>query len=169
MTLYFCSPPNVVRGVHDDDKVWLDPVKAYGINTYVICDYGGSAAKTKAPPDNFEFEFPTITAQMQADSCKLECRRRINVNVSDQAQRNMSAHLNNITTARMTTAPARPTTPEEQADIDTINAIFAWINRPAPGMLATSDALVAANDLEWYSDVKWPPWDTAWDAFVKRF
>lgn len=168
MTLYFCKAPDIVVGTHTDDQIWIDPVKAYGLSTYVICDYGGPAAARKPPPDEMEFVYPVITAKMQADSVKLECRRRIVIKVSEQAQRNITTHITQIQSKAIMSIGGTPPTPEEQADIDTADAIWAWIGRP-DGMQGAADAMIASNDLEFYQDVKWPPWNSAWDAFVARF
>jgi hypothetical protein len=163
--LYYCKGPSTVLAVHTHEQQ-IDPIATYGANTYVIVDLYGSP---KVDPATKAFLVPSpITDQMQADSAKLECRYRILKHVGEQAQRNISAHINTIQTDRMMQAPARPATPQEQADIDTANAIFAWIGRP-DGMQGACDALIAAKDMEWYLDVKWPPWNSSWDAFVARF
>jgi hypothetical protein len=181
--LYFCKGGNLVVAVHADDQIWLDPIATYGTGAYVVADYKGPAPKTDPPmggvppisttgapmpPPFGQYVYPTITAKMQADSVKLECRRRITLKVSEQAQRNITTHINDIQMARMTQAPARVPTPAEQADMDAAAAIWNWIGRPS-GMQAASDAMITANDLEWYQDVKWPPWNGAWDSFVVRF
>jgi hypothetical protein len=179
MPLYFCKPSNVVLTVHNDDQIntIADPIAMYGPQTYVLVDLGGPS------PTNIEqdmgdgsgmtvpvgFEYPTITATMQAASTKLECKRRILTRVSEQSQRNITTYITNIQTRIMQAPPA---TPEEQSDLDTAAAIWAWIGastRDPTSMLGTCDALIAANDLEFYLDVKWPPWNSAWDAFVARF
>jgi hypothetical protein len=186
MSLYFCKPPNVVMSVHSDDQIWIDPVVRYGSLSYVLVDFNGPApthtmidnpasAFDPSAPDKImsaDFNYPTITPQMLSDSVKLECRRRIAQKVSDQAQRNITTHINDIQMARMTQAPARPPTTQEQSDMDITNAIWAWIGaatRAPTSMLGTCDALIAASDVEFYQDVKWPPWDTAWDPYVAKF
>lgn len=191
MPLYFCKGPSTVMGVHGDDQLpalqarTLQPAALYGINTYVVVDIGGPLPQMQVdanappppppdpnmppqPPPFTSFAFPTITDPIRANSIKLECRMRILAKCSEQSQRNMTARISEIQTDRMTQAPARPATPEEQSDIDTINAIFAWIGRP-DGMQTASDAMITAKDNEWYQDVKWPPWNSAWDAFVVNF
>lgn len=164
--LYFCKAPNIVVGVHGDEQIYVDPVQAYGLSTYVISDPNGPAATQD--PNTMKYIYPTVTAAMQAASVKLECRRRIIKKVSEQAQRNITTHINDIQMARMTQAPARVPTPQEQADMDSAAAVWDWIGRPN-GMQGASDTLIAANDLDFYQDVKWPPWNSAWDAFVARF
>lgn len=177
--LYYCKPPNVVLGVHDDDQIALDPIIVYGPGTYVVVDYHGGmppnplppppvAGQPQPPPVVAPLSLPTMTAKMQADSVKIECRRRILTKVSEQAQRNIMSHVNDIQMNRMTSAPARLPTPEEQSDMDNAAKIWDWIGRPN-GMQAAGDALITAYDLEWYQDVKWPPWTSSWDAFVARF
>jgi hypothetical protein len=177
--LYFCKGPSTLVAVHSDDQIWLDPIKTYGVGCYVVVDYGGKPKMNipppptdpNAPPVPPTYLFPDITPQVQSDSVKLECRRRIGLHASDQTQRNMNAHMSDIQSARMSVSPIRPATPAEQADIDTNNAIIAWIGRPN-GMLGACDSLISANDLEWYQDVKWPPWDPSsqgWDAYILRF
>jgi hypothetical protein len=178
MPLYICKPPTVVMATHGDDQIAIDPVKIYGVGAFVLCDYGGPSPTLKyltGPngeqiPDGFNP--PTITDQIRSDSCKLECRRRITKKVSDQAQRNITTHINDIQMDRMTQSPARPATPAEQSDMDSASAIWAWIGaatRDPASMLGSSDAMITAKDDEWYQDVKWPPWNAAWDAFVARF
>jgi hypothetical protein len=106
---------------------------------------------------------------MQSDSVKLECRRRITQKISDQAQRNITTHVTNLQTKAIQTPPL---TPGEQSDVDTAALIWDWIGaatRAPTSMLGTSDALIAASDPDFYQDVKWPPWDSAWDSFVARF
>jgi hypothetical protein len=164
--LYFSKPPNIVVAVHGDDQIEVDPVSRYGIGTYVVVDVNGAAASLDA---NGRYVYPTISAAMQAASVKLECRRRILFKISEQSQRNITTHITNIQ-SRIIQAP--PATPEEQSDIDTAAAIWAWVGaatRDAASMLGTCDALIAANNLEWYQDVLWPPWNTGWDTFVARF
>jgi hypothetical protein len=182
MPLYFCKPTNVVVAVHNDDQITsitvADPVKSYGTGTYLLVDIGGPPPQnsTTTLPDGQvllgAFLYPTVTAAVQAASTKQECKRRILTHVSEQAQRNITTHINNIQMNRMTQAPARPPTPEEQSDMNNSAAVWAWIGastRDPTSMLGTCDALVAANDLEFYQDVKWPPWNSAWDAFVAKF
>lgn len=181
MTLYFCKPPNVVMSVHSDDQIWIDPVSRYGNLAYVIADYNGPAASmafTDGPTNPIDgstmqvpngWIYPTITAQMQADSVKLECRRRITTKVSDQSQRNITTRVTDLQTKVINGVTL---TPAEQTDVDTAAAIWTWIGatmRDPTSMLGTSDALVAANDPQWYEDVKWPSWNSSWDAFVARF
>lgn len=180
--LYFCKS-TIVLAVHADEQIWLDPIAVYGTSAYVIADYGGPPAQTNPPmvgvpppdptlppqpPPFGQYVYPTITPKMQTDSTKLECRRRITKKVSEQAQRNITTHVNDIQMDRMKQAPARLPTPQEQADMDTAAAIWDWIGRPN-GMQAAGDAMIAANDVEWYQDVKWPPWNSSWDTFVARF
>ena len=168
MTLYFCRAPNIVLASHSDEQIYINPIAIYGAQTYIVCDYGGPAARMDAATNQFIYPDP-ITSKMQADSVKLECRRRITLKVSDQAQRNITTHVTDLQTKVIQTPPL---TPEEQSDIDTAALIWEWIGaaaRPASSMLGTSDALIAANDLEWWQDVKWPPWNSSWDAFVARF
>lgn len=182
MALYCCKPPTVVMGIHEDEQLpamqsgTLNPINLYGIGTFVVADLGGPAPGIQWDPPPVEggspifkgYLYPTITATILAFSVKLECRLRILAKISEQAQRNVTTRINDIQMARMTQAPARPPTPEEQADMDTAAAIWDWIGRPN-GMQQTSDDLIAANDQEWYSDVKWPAWNSAWDTFVDRF
>ena len=175
MALYFCKAPSTVLSVHNDDQITsvivADPVKSYGPGTYLIVDIGGPAPASQmlTMPNGDEvpmgFLYPTVTAAMQAQSTKQECKRRILVHISEQAQRNLTAHISDLQTKLIATPPLSPA---EQSDLDTAAAIWAWIGRPN-GMQAASDAMIAANDLEWYQDVKWPPWNSAWDAFVARF
>lgn len=173
--LYFCKGSNVVVAIHGDEQIYLDPIKTYGLGCYIIADYSGKlppppppSDPNLPPPPQDSIPFPTITPAMQAISVKLECRRRIVLKVSDQAQRNMTTYITQIQSQAIMSIGATPPTPEEQSDIDTADAIWAWIGRP-DGMQGACDAMIAANDLEWYQDVKWPPWNSAWDAFVARF
>ena len=172
MTLYVCrgSSPIVAVATHTDEQIWIDPAAKYGQGAYFICDYGGPPPVFADDPVVTPYGWvpPTWTDKIETDSIKLECRRRITVHASDQAQRNMNAHINQIQLNRMTQSPARPPTPAEQADQDTYTAIMNWIQRPN-GMQATCDALIAAHDHEFFQDVKWPPWNSAWDTFVARF
>ena len=183
MPLYFCKQ-NTVLAVHSDDQIYLDPTVAYGPNTYVVADFNGPAPKTDPPintapsglgagplpppPVVGQFVYPTITPKIQADSVKLECRRRITTKISEQSQRNLTTYITDIQNRAIMSIGGTPPTPAEQSDIATAHAIWAWIGRPS-GMQAASDAMIAAFDLEWYQDVKWPPWNSAWDAFVARF
>jgi hypothetical protein len=179
--LYFCKPPDVVVGTHTDDQIGLDPVAKYGMSTFIVVDYNGPSPTLNPPlpppdqsyipgtgPEYRQPVMPTITPKILSDSVKVECRRRILTHVTEQAQRNITSHINDIQMARMTASPIRPATGPEQADLDTASAIWDWIGRPN-GMQAASDALIAASDMEWYTDVKWPPWNSAWDTFVAQF
>jgi hypothetical protein len=176
MTLYFCKPQQVVVATHGDDQVYLDPIKTYGLMCYVLVDIAGRTPEWNYQEDPNDptlkypvsIKYPTVTPVIHAASVKLECRRRITIKVSDQAQRNITTHINDIQMARMAQAPARLPTPAEQADMDTAAAIWDWIGRPT-GMQAASDALIAATDDEFYEDTKWPAWNSGWDAFVARF
>ena len=178
MTLYYCKPQEVVVATHGDDMIGLDPVANYGQMTYVLVDIRGPAPLLEYvdnPQDptlpqipSGRIAYPEVTPEILAASVKLECRRRITQKVSDQAQRNITTHINDIQMARMTSAPARPPTAPEQADMDVAAQIWDWIGRPN-GMQQASDNMIAGEDLEFYEDSKWPPWNPAWDAFVARF
>jgi hypothetical protein len=129
----------------------------------VIVDYfGKSPVYDTAIPG---YAYPTITAQMQADSVKLECQRRIKAKMSDNAQRNINAYMSDLEGKSVL---GTPLTSGEQADLQTALAIHGWVNRPS-GMLGASDSLVASNDPQWWLDSKWPAWNSAWDTFVSRF
>ena len=57
--LYHCKGSNLVVAVHDDNQIYVDPVTAYGLGTYLVADYNGPAPKTD--PNTNAFLFPTIT------------------------------------------------------------------------------------------------------------
>jgi hypothetical protein len=172
MTLYYCKPPNIVVAIHGDGQL-TNPVVAYGMSTYVVIDYNGPAATPIywTDPNNPDikvpqgYEYPAISAQMQSDSVKASCQFRIEDKISGSAQRNINSYIAELQTKQI---GGGTLTPAEQADVDTSSAIWAWIGRPN-GMQGAADNMIAANDLEWYQDVKWPPWNSTWDQFVARF
>jgi hypothetical protein len=163
MTLYYAQGGNKVVAIHTDDQIALDPPENYGFGTYVIVDYYG-----KAPPFDASkpgYTYPTITTQMQADSTKLECQRRIKKQMSDNTQRNINAYMSDL---EGKVALGQTLTAAEQSDLQTSLSIHGWINRPA-GMLGACDSLIAANDQQWWLDGKWPAWNSAWNSFTSRF
>jgi hypothetical protein len=172
MSLYYCKPPNIVVSIHSDAQL-MDPVAAYGVGSYVIVDHNGPAPAIVVwtDPTNPDitipqgYVYPTITAQMQSDSVKVSCQFRIEREISGAAQRNINSYIAELQTKQI---GGGTLTAAEQADVDTSSAIWAWIGRPN-GMQGAADSLIAANDLEWYQDVKWPPWNSTWDQFVDRF
>ena len=168
MTLYYCKGIDQVVAVHSDEQA-LEPVTSYGYGTYVIVDKGGPAgAHDPADPLQIKWLYPTITPAMEAASVKAECRYRILRAVSEQSQRNITTYISEIQSKAIMSIGATPPTPAEQTDLTTAKAIWDWIGRPS-GMQAAADALIAANDMEWWLDGKWPAWNPAWDAFVARF
>jgi hypothetical protein len=160
--LYYCKGPSTLLAVHTHEQT-VDPVANYGAGTYVVSDKYGSP---KIDPQTKKYLYPDpITAQMQSESVKLECGYRITRKVSETAQRNMTAYATGLQQKEI---GGTTLTPEETADMQTYFAIFNWIGRPN-GMQAAADAMITSGDMEWYQDVKWPPWNSAWDAFVARF
>lgn len=160
--LYYCKGPSKLLAVHTHEQV-VDPVANYGAGTYVVSDKYGIP---NVDPTTKQYLYPTtITADMQSQSVKLECSYRITRKVNDTAQRNMTAYATGLQQKEI---GGGTLTGAEQADMQTYFAIFNWIGRP-DGMQGAADALIAAGDMEWWSDVKWPPWNSAWDAFVARF
>jgi hypothetical protein len=102
---------------------------------------------------------------MQSESVKLECGYRIARKVSDQAQRNMTAYATGL---QQRLISGGTLTVGETNDLNIYFAIFKWIGRP-DGMQAAADDMIATVDMEWWLDVKWPPWDNSWNEFVARF
>ena len=105
---------------------------------------------------------------MQSDSVKNECTDRILALISENAQRNINAHIADLSAAA---ANGSAMTPAQVTDCETAAAIHAWIGRPT-GMLGASDALIADNDQQWWLDGKWPVWDATnagWTTFVAQF
>lgn len=158
MTIYFCKAPNIVVATHGDDYALADPVALYGLSTYMLVDKGGPAPKSNEM--GFAL-YPEVTPQMHASSVKRDCARRISQHVGDNAQSNIIFHIAQLN-------PKETLTPEEDSDRTMAYQIWAWIGRP-DGMQAKCDALIAAKDMEWYHDGKWPPWNSSWDGFVARF
>lgn len=159
---YYAKGGTVVAGVaHNLDEVYDRSV--YGTGTYIIVDLLGAFPEFDIA--NGIYDYPTITNQMQSDSTKGECEYRIYQHISANAQRNVNAYVANLCAAA---ANGTAMSPAQVTDCQTAAAISAWIGRPG-GMLAACDNLIAAVDIQWYLDGKWPAWNSAWDAFVARF
>jgi hypothetical protein len=173
MTIYYYAQGGTsVKGIAHNESEIVDPVVAYGTGTYVIVDMTGP------PPvwdDNLPgYDYPTVTNQMQADSAKYDCWYRILQKVSDNAQKNINAYIADMAANYASTGTAL--TAPQKADLALAVAIHQWIGRTtgagAAGMLQACDGLVAAADMQWYLDGKWPTWDptsAGWSAFVARF
>lgn len=164
--LYYCKPANVIIAVHDDAQLLTLDRTVYGSNIYIVVDYNGSPSQD---PNTKQYKYPTITPTIQKNSVSIECRYRILFRISEQSQRNMTSYTSDLNSVVSTGGTL---TSQQITDLQMATAIHNWIGspeRPASSMLGTSDSLVATNDLEWYLDVKWPPWNSAWSAFVARF
>lgn len=168
-TYYYAQGGTAVKGIAHNDYEIVDPVGAYGTGTYVIVD------KINPPPVYDTslpgYDYPTVTAQMQADSTKWDCQYRIFAKISDNAQKNINGYISDLSAAA---ANGTPMSTAQKADCTMAAAIHAWIGAGSVrgGMLAAADALIAANDIQWYLDGKWPVWDPSnqgWSAFVARF
>ena len=160
--LYYCKGPSTLVALHTHEQT-VDPVINYGVGTYVVSDKYGSP---KVDPDTKQYLFPSpITPQMQSESVKLECGYRIVRKVNETAQRNMTAYATGLQQKEI---DGGTLTSAETTDLQIYFDIFKWIGRP-DGMQGAADAMITAGDMEWWQDTKWPPWNSAWDAFVARF
>jgi hypothetical protein len=162
---YYCKGTDVVLGIHADE----DPVDVtkYGFGAYIVVVPGSLLPPIDSVTLLFPFPDLTPPATIEA-STKDECGRRIVAKVTADEQRNINAYISGLQQTQITGGTL---TAAQQTDITTATAIFQWIGRPN-GMQGTSDALIAAGDMEWWLDGKWPPWDptsAGWDAFVARF
>ena len=159
---YYAQGGTVVVGVaHTLDEVYDRTI--YGASTYVIVDLLGTFPQFDVA--NGIYDYPTVTAQMQADSTKGECEYRIYKEVSANAQRNINAYVAGLAAAA---ANGTAMSPAQISDCATAAAIAAWIGRPS-GMLGACDTLIANGDMQWYLTGKWPAWNSAWNPFVLRF
>jgi hypothetical protein len=169
-TYYYAQGGTSVKGIAHSQIEIVDPVAAYGTGTYVIVD-------TVNPPPNYDtslpgYDYPTVTTQMQNDSTKYDCQYRILQKISANAQRNMEGYIADLAAAA---ANGTAMSTAQKADCTLAAAIHAWIGTGGAtrgGMLAASDALIAAVDMQWYLDGKWPTWDPSsqgWSTFVARF
>jgi len=167
---YYAQGGTVVKGIAHNDLEIVDPVVAYGTGTYVIVD-------NYNPPPDFDdslpgYDYPTISNAMQADSVRFDCNYRIIQHVSESAQRNINGYIADLAAAA---ANGTAMTAPQKADVAMALAIHNWIGTGAAtrgGMLAASDTLISAVDMQWYLDGKWPTWDptsAGWTTFVNRF
>jgi hypothetical protein len=159
---FYCKGIDVISGFHPDDQK-IDPAQ-YGSGAYLVIVPGG-VSPTFDPTIPGWTPFPTFTPAVISASTKDECFRRIVAKVDEAQQRNINAYVSGLQQGVITGGTF---TPAQTDDIATATAVFQWIGRPN-GMQGASDSLIAAGDTEWWLDGKWPPWNTAWDAFVARF
>lgn len=164
---YYAQGGTTVKGIAHNDLEVVDPVIAYGPNTYTIVD------EVNPPPDFDDtlpgYHYPTVTTRMQNDSAKYDCQYRIFQHVSANAQRNITGYIADLSAAA---ANGTVMNAGQIADCNTAKAIHAWIGTGGStrgGMLAALDALIATTDMQWYLDGKWPAWNSTWDTFVARF
>jgi hypothetical protein len=158
--MYYCQGINKVVGVHFDEQAI--PLSRYGAGTFMIWVKN---APMPVADENYQFAFPTITPTVRSDSTKWEAGRRIEEKVSPESQSNMQAYNAGLAQKQIN---GQTLTPGELQDQSYFYAIFNWIGRPN-GMLAASDAMIASGENQWWLDVKWPPWNTAWNVYVARF
>jgi hypothetical protein len=162
--LYYCKGGTVVLGVHADEQLTIVDRTNYGATgVYLIIDLKGPVPTPD--PNTGIYPYPTFARTMLADSVKSEANYRINQKISNNGQANMNGYVSNLNSLAL---GGTALTPAQQTDLQTATQINGWIGRPS-GMLGTADALIAANDQQYYLDGKWPPWNTAWNSFVARF
>jgi hypothetical protein len=158
--MYYCQGIDRVVGVHFDEQ--NIPLYRYGGGTFMIWVKDGAVP---IADETGHYEFPIITAPVRSDSTKWEAGRRIELQVSTEAQSNMQAYNASIAQKQIS---GTTLTAGEIQDQQYFYAIFDWIGRPN-GMLAAADAMIASGENQWWLDIKWPPWNSSWNEFVSRF
>jgi hypothetical protein len=166
---YFAQGGTAVLGVHHTQTEILDRTEYAPTGVYVIVDLLNAFPAINA--DTGLYDYPTVDAQMQSDSTKNECQYRIAKKVPTQTQAVINGYIADLAAAA---ANGTVMTAPQIADCATAKAIHAWFGGGTTrgGMLAAQDTLIAANDMQWYLDGKWPTWDPSsqgWSAFVARF
>jgi hypothetical protein len=161
--IYYCKGGTVVLGVHADEQLTIVARSNYGTGIYLIIDLQGPVPIPD--PNTGIYPYPTFARNMLSDSVKAEANYRINNQISNNAQTNMNGYVSNLNSVAL---GGTQLTPAQQTDLQTAAQVNQWIGRPS-GMLGTADALIAANDTQYFLDGKWPPWNSAWNSFVARF
>lgn len=160
---YFAQGGTVVLGVHHTQTEVLDRTEYAPSGVYVIVDLINPFPVVDTATGLYDY--PTVTNQMQSDSTKNECQYRIQKQVPLQTQALINGYVADLAALA---ANGTAMNAGQIADCATAKAIHDWMNRPS-GMLAAQDTLIAAHDMQWYLDGKWPAWNSAWNTFIARF